>query len=414
MYSSSAPIPVSSTSQTPELKRVIGLYYGFQFFFSLLVWLPIFYEYQKRIGLSDIEIFRIQSVYYIAFCLLEIPTGMLADLWGHRLCMRFGALTLVVANLLPIFFQSFGGMMVHFLFIAVSRSLISGASSAYLYDFLRTHGAVDRYKEIEGRARAYGLVGKVVFWSGIGFVMSRFLTMPYWLTVVAAAVSVGYALALPKEVAVEKRAKLSVVGATQLIVSNPYILFLMFQGIAIFVLARICQVNLFQPILASKSMSLGSFGIVMSLMTLFEALGSAYPQWLKRKLADLSAVFLLTVIMAATLALIPIARPYTTVALLCVFSLATGFSFPVQRQLLNDAVAAPQYRATILSIESIMDRAVCAWVASLLGASLAQHNLDGFLITSGVVTTVGMLLLYVGLKSGFVKRPRLQKSISSS
>jgi len=35
------------------------LSYTFQFFFGLLLWLPVFYEYQRQIGLSDAQIFGI-------------------------------------------------------------------------------------------------------------------------------------------------------------------------------------------------------------------------------------------------------------------------------------------------------------------------------------------------------------------
>src|ERR1700752_4158415 len=99
-------------------KKVVRHYYGFQFFFSLLLWLPIFYEYQKRMGLSPTQIFDIQSIYYIVFCLLEIPTGMVADFFGHRNCCRLGALVLVVSNLFPIFLPSYAGFLVHFILIA--------------------------------------------------------------------------------------------------------------------------------------------------------------------------------------------------------------------------------------------------------------------------------------------------------
>ena len=89
------------------MKRVIRLYCGFQFFFPMLLWLPIFYEYQKRIGLSDPEIFRIQSVYYLLFLLLELPTGFFADRWGYRLSLKTGSWVLLISNLLPIFFKNY-------------------------------------------------------------------------------------------------------------------------------------------------------------------------------------------------------------------------------------------------------------------------------------------------------------------
>ena len=45
-----------------------------------MLWLPIFYAYQRQLGLSDAQIFGIQSLYYVAFCLMEIPTGMAASI----------------------------------------------------------------------------------------------------------------------------------------------------------------------------------------------------------------------------------------------------------------------------------------------------------------------------------------------
>ena len=178
-------------------KKIIRLYYGFQFFFGMLLWLPIFYDYQKRVGLNDAQIFGIQSIYYMAFCLMEIPTGFLADFWGHRLCMKAGAAVLTAANLLPVFLPTYGGFLAHFLLVAAARSLISGASSAYLYDYLKAHGETDLYKRAEGNARSYGLVGKVALWAGIGALMQWHLTLPYWLTAACSAISLIYALVLP-------------------------------------------------------------------------------------------------------------------------------------------------------------------------------------------------------------------------
>lgn len=393
------------------MRRLIRLYYGFQFFFSLLLWLPIFYEFQHRIGLSDHEIFWIQSFYYTVFCFMEIPTGVIADIWGCRRCLRLGAVTLVVSNLLPIFAQNYWGFAAHFFLIALSRSFISGASSAYLYEQLAAEDKAGSYKQIEGNARAYGLIGKVVCWSFIGVLMEWKLTLPYWLTVVSAAISVVYAWRLPESAADSRksgksrkrpsliRALVSTVRELAVsLVRAPTLLLLMLQGVAIFVLARICQVNLFQPILGAQGFSLATYGAVMSLMTVFEAIGSARPGWMRRYVSDLNAVFVLTLIMGATLALIPLVTQAGTLALLCVFSLATGLSFPIQRQLLNDVITDSSRRATLLSVESIIDRAVCAAVAPVMGAYLGHGELNSFLMISGFVTGLTMAVLFVTIR----------------
>jgi MFS family permease len=387
-------------------KAVVRNYYGFQLFFSLLVWLPIFYEYQKHFGLSDGEIFAIQSLYYLAFCLLEIPTGLVADLWGYRRCLQAGAVALALTHLLPIFDPSYSGFLLHFMGIAVARSLISGASSAYLYEHLKLEGLSDEFRKIEGRSRAYALIAKVFAWAAVGSLMSWHVTSPYWLTFVAALISAVYAWRLPNSprliVATETVKDLVPVIGRRLVHSlgllwrSPYLLFLTLQGIAIFILGRIVQVNLFQPILLSKDIALPLHGMIMAAMTVFEAIGSAYPHSLRKYLHDRNAVFVLTALLGAALILIPSAGLVLAVVILCLFALWGGLAYPIQRQLFNDAIPDSSYRATLMSMESIIDRAACAWVASLLAAVMTKEDgLNSFLLASGAITLLGTLLLWI-------------------
>lgn len=395
------------------MKRdLVRLYYGFQIFFSLLLWIPIFYEYQKRIGLNDVQIFTIQSIYYTVFCLLEIPTGVLADALGYRFSMRFGAIILVFANALPIFFLNYASFLLHFILIALSRSLISGASSAYLYDGLRAQGASStEYKAIEGNSRSYGLVGKVLIWPFIGYLMEWKFSLPYTLTTIGSVLAVVCAFMLPPdqrplEPESGKKSKgfglLKELGELILVLPrSPIIPLLMVQGLAAFILPRILQTNLFQPILSGKGVSVSSYGIWLAAASVFEAIGSGYPAMkatLKR-LSEWSAVSVLSLLLAVTLALIPIAGKIGTLSCLMLFSLAAGMIFPVQKQLMNDAITqspeASRYRATVLSMESIFDRAICAWVVGGIGIYLSRGEMNRFLYLSAGFCVIGVLILSV-------------------
>lgn len=395
------------------MKRdLVRLYYGFQIFFSLLLWIPIFYEYQKRIGLSDTQIFTIQSIYYTVFCLLEIPTGVLADALGYRFSLRLGAIILVAANALPIFFLNYGSFLLHFLLIALSRSLISGASSAYLYDGLRAAGASStEYKAIEGNSRSYGLVGKVLIWPFIGYLMEWKLTLPYTLTVIGSVIAVICAFLLPPdqrpaELESSKKKRgfgiLRELGQLVLVLPRiPIIPLLMVQGLAAFILPRILQTNLFQPILNGKGVPVSSYGIWLAAASVFEAIGSGYPAMKAtlRRFSEWSAVSVLSFLLAVTLALIPLSGKIGTLSCLMVFSLAAGMIFPVQKQLMNDAITlspeASRYRATVLSMESIFDRAICAWVVGWIGVYMSRGQMNEFLYQSSVFCVVGVLILSI-------------------
>jgi MFS family permease len=382
-----------------NLKRLFFVFNAFQFFFSLLLWVPIFYEYQKRIGLNDAEIFRIQSLYYLVFCLLEIPTGYLADWLGYRLCLILGSVTLIVANVWVPLDPSYQGFLSHFILIALARSFVSGASSAYLYETLHQQSALDQYKEAEGKARAYSLVGKVVCWAMIGPIMQWHLTLPYWLTAINAAVGLYFAYALPAPATTTVRTRVSVIEIFKVLLTNPYLVLIMFQGVALFVLARICQVNLFQPILENKGFSVVSYGMVMALMTVFEALGAFRSAWLRRYVNDLNAVFVFTVLIGISFYLMSftwffgIDPKIITLAALCLFSYVIGISFPIQRQLINQAIPEPRLRASLLSSESIIDRGVNSLVASSLGLALQSGQLLIFLRKSAAVSVSSVLMI---------------------
>ncbi|BDM70295.1 hypothetical protein HEK616_37820 [Streptomyces nigrescens] len=388
----------------PRARRIIRLNNGFQLLFNLLWWMPVFYAYQRQAGLTDGQIFGIQSIYYTAFCLFEIPTGLVADRIGTRNCLRAGAVVMTAANLAPVWAPSYTGFLVHFLLIAAGRSLTSGAASAYLYEGLRAEGAGAHYLKAEGQARALGLAAKVLCWPLLGPLMAMAHSAPYVLSAASAGGSLVCAVLLPRQAAAvpaagRKRATShEAAAALRAVRSTPWLALVMVQGVALFTLSRICQVNLFQPVLLDHGIGESSHGTVLAAMTVAEAVASARPQWLTSRLSPVAWVSLLSLAMAAALAGSTLGGPWTTVALLCVFAAVTGLASPLQRKLVNDAVPAGAPRATLLSVESLVDRAVCALAAVAAGAYLSAHRLDALLWHSALATAVLLAVLHLLLR----------------
>ncbi|GAA0928837.1 MFS transporter [Kribbella koreensis] len=388
------------SAPTPEATRVIRRYNAFQLFAGLLWWLPVFYVFQRSAGLSDQQIFSIQSIFYLAFCLLDIPTGMIADRFDYRRCLQGGAVILVVANVIPVWQPTFLGFLAQFLLIALAHSLFSGAGSAYLYEYLHRTGNDAAYQGAEGSARAWTLIGRIVCLPAAGFLTAWWGPSPYVFSAVtcgiAAAIAFGFP-ALPRtdeDPAVPEPVFPALAGALRSLRSSKRLMLLMAQGIAIFTLVRIGQANLFQPILESKHLPLHWFGVLMAATTVFEVAGAARSKVLAR-FGQIRVVLVLTVLMAIALAsVIPLGLAGTMVCL-AVFSLASGLAFPVQRKLVNSAITEPSRRATLLSVESLADRAVCALVVFVLGLFLSRGAMSGFLVALAATVTVAMVVLAV-------------------
>lgn len=378
------------------MSRVVRLYIAFQFFFNLLLWVPIFYTFQRQMGLSDPQIFGIQSIYYVAFCLFEIPTGYIADRFGFRCSMLLGAAMLTAANLLPIIHAGYTSFLYHFLAIALARSLISGASSAYLYEYLKSQNASEIYKKVEADARFYSLIGRIAAWAAVGWLMTWQITSPYWISAINAALSLVIAIFMPSVSIPVTTSKSSLRAWAACL--NSHLALLMLQGVGIFVMVRVLQVNLYQPILTAKAFDVTAFGWSMSLMTVFEAVGAKVAPYLRRHFTDLTVVTLATMTLSVALAIVAASGQTGTLAAFCLFSLAAGVAFPVQKQLLNDAISDSHQRATLLSLESILDRALCALAVLPLGGLVAQGHLSLVLCVTGGVAAVAVLMIQVGYR----------------
>ncbi|MBI4373954.1 MAG: MFS transporter [Deltaproteobacteria bacterium] len=382
------------------MKKISLLYIAFEAFFSLFLWLPVFYQFQKIIGLSDKQIFDIQSLYYLSFCLFEIPTGWIADRWGYRLSLLLGSSVMVFSNLIPVFAPSFSGMLFHFLTIAAARSLISGAASAYLFEELDRRGARERYKIIEGHGRAWGLVGKILCWPLVGFLMSWHLTLPYIITAAFSALSLFCIVLLPSDYHPSRPisdrpggSQTSLKACLATLGRSPLLLLLMLQGTLIFVMGRL-QITFYQPLLLERSITVTSLGGIMSIITLFEAVGSWGPSWLKRfKRSDLSWLFILSTALALSWLLITASGSSLSIAGFCLFCLLIGLLTPIQKQVVNEAIPDSRFRATLLSLESLLDRLLSAGIIALFGSFTAQGRLNEALIGFSILSLIAFGLM---------------------
>jgi hypothetical protein len=319
--------------------------------------------------------------------------------------MFWGAVMLAVSNTMPVYWQTFAGFLTHFLVIALARSLINGAASAYLYEYLSQNGEVDNYKAIEGKARSYSLVGRVVCWFGVGSLMKWQLTLPYSLSALTAFVAcvVAYKMpairplpslkALP---AVSNRVAFfrDIVAVAGQLKQTPLLILLMFQGAGIFILVRILEVNLFQPILIERHFDLAYFGWIMSLMTVCEAIGNRQATNIQKFVSNLTGVYLYTLVMSVSIIVIGFSGQVGAVAGLCMFTFASGLSFPTQKQLLNEQIKDARFRATILSIESIIDRSLCALLVLPLGGLVKSGKINLTLLICGLATMLAVSFIY--------------------
>jgi|GEM_PF-82956 len=146
-------------------------------------------------GLSLLQIGLLETVFHLTSLAMEVPTGVIADVFGRKLSRVLGRLSALAGYALLFWADTFFGLALSFLFAALSYNLESGAGEALVYDSLQEVGAAEQYVSIAGKNEVcYQAAGTVSFLVG-GYLAGRSYAAAFGATLAAAAAALGQATA---------------------------------------------------------------------------------------------------------------------------------------------------------------------------------------------------------------------------
>ncbi len=98
-------------------------------------------------GFSLVEIGLLETIFHITSLMFEIPSGMLADVYGRKKVMVASHVMSVISCLLMIFSRGFWEVALSICFSALSYNLASGSGEAYAYDGMKSCGIEEEYEK---------------------------------------------------------------------------------------------------------------------------------------------------------------------------------------------------------------------------------------------------------------------------
>ena len=180
-----------------------------------------------------------------------------------------------VANLFPVFSYSPLVFLIHFLTVSLSRSFFSGASQAWLYNELKTIDKSEEFKTIEGNARSYSLLSRTIAWALGGYIIQIDSHLIYTATAICALSALFIAFSMKQTTKIDSKKRANPLQILKLgLLKDSRLRWSLIQGSGIFVMVRMIQVNLYQPILLDKGFDVTTLGYIMATMTIAESVGS--------------------------------------------------------------------------------------------------------------------------------------------
>ncbi|AEV30068.1 major facilitator superfamily permease [Sphaerochaeta pleomorpha str. Grapes] len=131
--------------------RNIGLNYLFTALSTLNLTHGIWMIYLALKGFSLVELGILEGIYHVTSFLMEVPTGVIADLWGRKLSRILGRIAAVLSVAIMFFSSGFLLQALGFILTALGNNLESGAGDALVYDSLLLDEKQDIYIQVAGK-----------------------------------------------------------------------------------------------------------------------------------------------------------------------------------------------------------------------------------------------------------------------
>src|ERR687897_585902 len=143
-------------------------------------------------GLSNLEAFAANAFFTAGMVLFEVPTGIVADLWGRRASFLLGTITLAVTTGLYVLLweveAAFWAWAVVSLLLGLGFTFFSGATEAWLVDALNATGFQGTLESVLARGQVFSGIAMLTGSVGGGYIaQATSLGVPF---VVRAAVLV--------------------------------------------------------------------------------------------------------------------------------------------------------------------------------------------------------------------------------
>jgi MFS family permease len=357
-------------------------------------------------GLSNFEAFAANAFFTAGMVLFEVPTGLVADVWGRRASFLLGTLTLAASTILYVLLwqveAAFWLWALVSALLGLGFTFFSGATEAWLVDALTATGFDKGMEGIFGRGQVVtgiGMLGGSVAGGylaqvtnlGVPFVVRAAILIAVFVLAFAVMRDVGFTPKRGGRPLAEMRKLVSdsleygwrVPGVREMMMSAPWV-----GGVSIYAFYAL------QPYLLDlygDPTAYGIAGLAAAIVAGAQIAGGIVAPFVRARFARrTSALLLIMALSVVTLALVGAVQVFwVVVALIVVWGLLFAASMPIRQAYLNERIPSEQ-RATILSFDSLMSSTGGVVTQPALGRAADAWGYPASYLASAAIAAVAL------------------------
>jgi MFS family permease len=332
--------------------------------FALGTILPVYVLYFRHYQINLFQIALLASIFEASILIFEMPTGLVADIYGRKISVALSAFVSLASGIFFIFFPFLLGFIIAEILSGLGETLRSGALEAWLVDSLKHEGKEERVKYAFTQGTKYKTFGNL-----LGLVLGGYLA--WWnvklvwvpFSLIFFILSIFLISKMREEYKIEKtisgkifakvsetiKKSLTILKSHKLILA--LLLLVLFSEFSFETISQYWQVH-FRENLFIKTEYFGWILAISSVITIL--LIDKVTQLVEKFKYEVSSLVILQFLFG--LSLLVVALTYSPVLAVTFFILLQSFaSFkePIFLDLYNKHIPSEQ-RATLLSFQSLV------------------------------------------------------------
>lgn len=350
-------------------------------------------------GLTQGQIAVIFSAFMIGLALLEIPTGGIADTFGHKTSVFLGISVHAISSLVTALSSSFEMFLFAMILAALGFALVSGAYSSLIHDILNKLGKVEEFTKVNGRMGTMLLVGPLITSPLMSVIYTSNIRYPYFLAFALLVVAAIFMYLVKWEFKGSKPT-LNIYlqkiknGLLSVIKSKP-MTGLILISIGLGFSRSLFYQNINQPYQLNIGVSLALIGTVAAIISGADALVSAFAHRLFNKISANLSLLLIIVVSAISLFLLSQINTLFGLLPILIFLMIHTYRETVI-QMLYQKESQDSSRATMISTTSFLTYIFVGLMLPIGGAGIDTLGMRNILaILGGLTIMIGLLGLFV-------------------
>ena len=351
----------------------------------LMLTMPILYLFYQENGLAAQDLFLLKAVYSISIFCLEVPSGYFGDIWGRKASLILGSILGFVGFGLYCFSQGFWSFLCCEIILGAGQSFISGSDSALLYDTLKDQKREGEYLKLEGRILSAGNFAEALA-APLGVLIAGLsLRTPFYFQALVAFTAIPAALTLvePQRRKLKGRQNFDQMRRIIRYALKEHkglrgaIVYSSIMGTATLTMAWFVQ-----PYFVHLALPLTYYGILIPLLNLTTGFVSIRAHRVEARLGREGTVFFIAAGIAGGYLSMGFWGGMGGLVFLFLFYVVRGVATPVLKNQINE-LSPSEYRATILSIRSLIIRSAFALLGPCLGRAADTWGVPHSLAVGG-------------------------------